>query len=53
MLTLEGYAMIDELAPRHLELVDELFWSPLTQAQTGQMERLCRKLIQASPQQRC
>ncbi|MGV8909884.1 MAG: MarR family winged helix-turn-helix transcriptional regulator, partial [Propionicimonas sp.] len=47
-ITGKGYAMIEELAPRHLELIDELFWSPLTDAQTSQMEHLCRKLIRAS-----
>jgi DNA-binding MarR family transcriptional regulator len=46
-LSPEGLALIDEAAPRHLALVDQLFWSPLTPPQRTQLGTLCQRLIDA------
>ncbi len=41
----EGRALLDEAAPRHLALVGQLFWTPLTPAQRMQIGGLCQRLI--------
>jgi DNA-binding MarR family transcriptional regulator len=46
-LTDHGLALLDEAAPRHLALVGQLFWSPLTPAQRSQLSGLCQKLIES------
>ena len=42
-----GHTVLDEAAPRHLALVDQLFWSPLTAGERTQIGSLCQRLIQA------
>jgi DNA-binding MarR family transcriptional regulator len=46
-LTDEGRALLDEAAPRHLALVGQLFWTPLTPAQRTEIGGLCQRLINA------
>ena len=43
----QGRALLDEAAPRHLALVGQLFWTPLTPAQRTQIGGLCQRLIEA------
>ena len=52
-ITPQGYDLLAEASPRHLALVDELFWSPLTPTQRGQMGRLSQRLLEASASPRC
>jgi DNA-binding MarR family transcriptional regulator len=47
-LTAQGLALLDEAAPRHLALVDQLFFAPLTQAQRIQLSGMCRQLLEAA-----
>ena len=42
-----GHTVLDEAAPRHLALVEQLFWSPLTADERTQIGSLCQRLIQA------
>ena len=46
-LAAHGRALLDEAAPRHLALVGQLFWTPLTPAQRTQIGGLCQRLIEA------
>jgi DNA-binding MarR family transcriptional regulator len=46
-ITTQGLTLLDEAAPRHLALVGQLFWSPLTPAQRTQLGGLCQQLIEA------
>jgi DNA-binding MarR family transcriptional regulator len=46
-ITAQGLTMLDEAAPRHLALVGQLFWAPLTPAQRAQLGGLCQQLIDA------
>jgi DNA-binding MarR family transcriptional regulator len=46
-LTPAGHAVLDEAAPRHLALVEQLFWSPLTANERMQIGSLCERLIRA------
>jgi len=46
-LAAHGRALLDEAAPRHLALVGQLFWTPLTPAQRIQIGGLCQRLIEA------
>ena len=46
-LAAAGLTVLDEAAPRHLALVEQLFWSPLTADERTQIGSLCRRLIQA------
>ena len=46
-LAAPGRALLDEAAPRHLALVGQLFWTPLTPAQRTQIGGLCQRLIEA------
>jgi hypothetical protein len=39
-------ALLDEAAPRHLALVGQLFWAPLTSDQRTQIAEVCRLLIE-------
>jgi DNA-binding MarR family transcriptional regulator len=52
-ITVQGHELLAEASPRHLALVDELFWSPLTPTQRGQMGRLSQRLLEASASPRC
>ena len=47
-LAAQGRALLDEAAPRHLALVGQLFWTPLTPAQRTQIGGLCQRLIEAN-----
>jgi DNA-binding MarR family transcriptional regulator len=53
VITPAGHDLLAAASPRHLALVDELFWSPLTPAQRGQMGRLSQRLLEASASPRC
>jgi DNA-binding MarR family transcriptional regulator len=46
-MTPQGLTLLDDAAPRHLALVGELFWSPLTSAQRTQLGSLCQRLVEA------
>jgi len=46
-ITEQGLSLLDEAAPRHLQLVGQLFWSPLTSAQRIQLGGLCQRLVEA------
>jgi DNA-binding MarR family transcriptional regulator len=46
-ITPQGLRLLDDAAPRHLALVDQLFWSPLTPAQRTHLGALCQQLIEA------
>ena len=46
-LAAAGHAVLDEATPRHLALVEQLFWSPLTADERTQIGSLCQRLIQA------
>jgi DNA-binding MarR family transcriptional regulator len=46
-ITQRGLSLLDEAAPRHLALVDQLFWSPLTPEQRTHLGALCQQLIEA------
>lgn len=46
-ITRQGMRLLDEAAPRHLALVGQLFWSPLTPVQRTQLGDLCRQLLEA------
>lgn len=46
-ITAQGLTLLDEAAPRHLALVGQLFWTPLTPAQRVQLGSLCQQLIDA------
>jgi DNA-binding MarR family transcriptional regulator len=46
-ITAQGLALLDEAAPRHLALVDQLFWSPLAPEQRTQIGGLCQQLVTA------
>jgi len=43
----QGRALLDEAAPRHLALVGQLFWTPLTPDRRTEIGRLCQCLIEA------
>jgi DNA-binding MarR family transcriptional regulator len=51
-ITARGHALIDDASPRHLELVEKLFWSPLSQNQRLQLSRLTQRLIDSAAQDR-
>lgn len=44
-LTEAGWARLDEAAPGHVRLVQELFVSPLTRGQLGQLRRIGERLL--------
>lgn len=44
-LTERGVALLARAAPRHLELVDELFWAPLTPHQRSTLGALSGRLL--------
>jgi DNA-binding MarR family transcriptional regulator len=44
-ITPRGLALLDEAAPRHLALVDQLFWSPLTPNQRSTLGALAGRLL--------
>ncbi|HEY5183605.1 MAG TPA: MarR family transcriptional regulator [Actinomycetes bacterium] len=44
-LTERGLALLAEAAPRHLELVDQLFWAPLTANQRVTLGTLSGRLL--------
>ncbi|HEY5249859.1 MAG TPA: MarR family transcriptional regulator [Dermatophilaceae bacterium] len=44
-VTDQGLTLLDEAAPRHLDLVGQLFWTPLTPEQRTQLGGLCQQLI--------
>ena len=44
-ITAQGLRLLDEAAPRHLALVGQLFWTPLTPAQRSRLGGLCQQLI--------
>jgi DNA-binding MarR family transcriptional regulator len=44
-LTAEGYALLARVAPRHLGLVDRLFWSRLAPEQRDGLGGLCEQLL--------
>jgi DNA-binding MarR family transcriptional regulator len=44
-LTDQGYALLAQMAPRHLAHVDDLFWSRLTPTQRDQLGTLCARLL--------
>ena len=46
-ITAQGLELLDEAAPRHLALVSQLFWSPLSPAERTQLGSLCQRLIEA------
>jgi DNA-binding MarR family transcriptional regulator len=46
-ITDQGLALLDEAAPRHLALVDQLFWSPLDPDERTHLGGLCQKLVEA------
>jgi DNA-binding MarR family transcriptional regulator len=46
-ITTQGLKLLDEAAPRHLALVGQLFWTPLTPRQRSQLGGLCQQLIDA------
>jgi DNA-binding MarR family transcriptional regulator len=46
-ITEQGLALLDSTAPRHLALVDQLFWAPLTPNQRVTLGRLSQRLIDA------
>lgn len=43
----EGRVLLDEAAPRHLALVGQLFWTPLTPRERTHLGGLCQRLIDA------
>jgi DNA-binding MarR family transcriptional regulator len=47
-ITAEGLSLLDEAAPRHLALVGQLFWTPLTPSQRSRLGGLCQQLIDKS-----
>jgi hypothetical protein len=49
----QGHELLAEASPRHLALVDELFWSPLTPSERGQIGRLSQRLLDSSGSPRC
>lgn len=46
-ITQPGLALLDRAAARHLALVDQLFWAPLTPSQRLTLGRLSQRLIDA------
>jgi DNA-binding MarR family transcriptional regulator len=42
-----GRRLLDEAAPRHLALVDQLFWAPLTSSEGTDIGAICQRLIEA------
>jgi len=44
-LTDRGVALLAEAAPRHLEMVDQLFWAPLTAHQRATLAALSGRLL--------
>jgi DNA-binding MarR family transcriptional regulator len=52
-ITPRGHDLLAEASPRHLALVDELFWSPLTPSQRGQIGRLSQRLLDSVGSARC
>lgn len=46
-ITQQGQDLLATAAPRHLALVDQLFWAPLTQNQRVTLGRLSQRLIDA------
>jgi DNA-binding MarR family transcriptional regulator len=52
-ITDRGLDVLAEASPRHLALVDELFWAPLTPRQRDQIGRLSRRLLDSAGGPRC
>ena len=48
-LTDDGLGLIAEAAPRILNLVDQIFWAPLTTSERDALAAICLKLLQAEP----
>jgi hypothetical protein len=46
-MTEAGAALLNEAAPRHLALIDQLFWSPLTVHQRATLGALAGRLLDA------
>jgi MarR family 2-MHQ and catechol resistance regulon transcriptional repressor len=44
-VTAAGLALLDEAVPRHLALIDQLFWSPLTPRQRATLGDLAGRLL--------
>jgi DNA-binding MarR family transcriptional regulator len=44
-VTADGLALLNEAAPRHLALIDQLFWSPLTGSQRVTLGKLAGRLL--------
>jgi DNA-binding MarR family transcriptional regulator len=47
-LAAQGQELLDQAAPRHLALVGQLFWAPLTATQRTQVADACQRLIEAN-----
>jgi DNA-binding MarR family transcriptional regulator len=48
-ITAEGLALLDEAVPRHLALIDQQFWSPLTPNQRVTLGNLSARLLDVDP----
>jgi len=48
-VTPRGLALLNEAAPRHLALVDHLFWSPLTPRQRFTLGTVAGRLLDVEP----
>lgn len=53
IITPSGLDLLAEASPRHLALVDALFWSLLTSSQRSQIGRLSQRLLDSAGSSRC